>query len=129
MAEFITDIFPVARKAHWCRTCLMPIDIGTRYRRATMRNDGRVYAWIEHLECQELGTLSQQLDPAQEGYDAATLADWLRDLGEEDAVAAVSSEAAKARIRLWFALEELRVGKKAAGRLLDGRTWDEVPRG
>lgn len=107
MAEFITESFPVARRGHWCHTCQMFIAIGTRYRRAVMRNDGRVYAWIEHVECQELGTLSQQLDPAQEGYDAAGVADWLRDEGEDEAVRQAFSEATKARIRLWFALEEV----------------------
>jgi len=49
-----------------------------------------------------------------------------------DQSAAASAAYGRAPIREFFHLENHRmhrVGKKAAGRLLDGRTWDEVPEG
>ena len=98
---------------------------------------GRVIGGMCFVICYDR---NQILDPGQDVLDLhpdlreglALLkqhrADFLPRL-EREARAAVASaiEAAAARHLQEMAAERVRIGKKAAGRLLDGREWDEAP--
>ena len=100
MPNLISETTPKARKGHRCDVCGMTIEAGTVYASQTCADDGRVYTWRQHPECAEIAR------EISDGGDAIASGDgenWLGAMGEEASIAAVDSDAAKARVRAGFA--------------------------
>lgn len=51
-----------ARKDHKCDFCGCVIKKGEKYNRATILNDGRIYDWKAHLDCEEATSLYDMFD-------------------------------------------------------------------
>lgn len=100
MSNLLGERTPRARKTHRCDVCGMVIEVGTVYTALTYADNGHAYTWRQHPECAEI--LAEVLD-----YDGECSAgdgeNWLDAEGEEGAIAAMCSDAAKARVRAWFA--------------------------
>lgn len=55
MPELLKEKTVIARKAHGCMTCnATAIQPGQPYHRATYVYDGRVYDWVQCVECEAL---------------------------------------------------------------------------
>lgn len=100
MPDFIAESAPKARKDHRCDVCGMTIEAGTVYTAQTYALDGWAYTWRQHTECAEI--VAEVLADGDD-LTAGDGENWLDAMGEEDAVNAVRSDAAKARVRAWFA--------------------------
>jgi protein gp37 len=71
--------------------------------------------------------LRDQCTAAGVAYHFKQWGEWLP-MGQTDADGCVSRVDKGERPGLWdYAMMAARVGKKRAGRFLDGRTWDELP--
>lgn len=152
---FIVQVFDVMNRANWHtfqvltkrpeRAAAMSPDLswtpniwmGTSVenQRWTTRIDQlrRTAARVKFLSCEPLlGPLSLDLDDinwvivgGESGHRARPMrADWARAIREQCAAAGVAFF-----FKQWGAHDEqgVRVGKGRAGRLLDGRTWDDAP--
>lgn len=53
MVDVIASTTPVARKEHRCDWCALPVKVGVKYLRDTVTNDGDIYTWVSHIECQK----------------------------------------------------------------------------
>jgi hypothetical protein len=90
--QVISERFNVRRLPTWCMTCEMEIAKGTRYRRSTIKYEGRVYSWIEHVECQEIGQACLREWPHEEVYTADMVHEFMND-ADENALQPLSNEA------------------------------------
>ena len=57
MCDVIDSRKVKARKEYRCDWCGEPIHRGETYARDTIVNDGEIYTWHSHDECQELASL------------------------------------------------------------------------
>lgn len=67
MIELLDSKDYKANKNHKCNYCGCDILKGTTYRRSTLRFDGTLYEWKEHLECAEFASIVDFGDWADDG--------------------------------------------------------------
>ena len=99
--------------------------IGTAKRRGWVKHSGNMQPWIDWVICGgESGPKARPMHP-----------DWARSLRDQCNAAGVPFFFKQWGSYVWDVRHEppqatdypRKVGKKNAGRLLDGRTWDEMP--
>lgn len=82
----LRETYPTARKARVCGfCCVASIQPGTKYRRTTNVYDGRLYDWVECLQCSALlGLVWEWAGRPDEGVGEDSFHEWARD-HEQDA--------------------------------------------
>lgn len=76
MPETIAQTKPIARKRHTCDVCRCPIEPGTKYVRSLNKMDD-VYTFVEHEDCQRVGSASLDSYFSDDGYHAESVEEWL----------------------------------------------------
>lgn len=66
----VRETRPIARKAHGCGYCLGRIEPGTRYVRQANAQDGKLYTFAAHEECQ---IIAWEMDPDDGAPDPSEL--------------------------------------------------------
>ena len=75
-----------ARKAHVCMTCsATAIQPGQTYRRATYIYDGRIYNWVQCVECDALGGIVYDWSGADEGVGLDEYVEWAEEHRDDGA--------------------------------------------
>lgn len=72
--QLLSDQNVKARKRHTCDACLLKIEVGEVYNRATSKDGGYWYVWRQHLECQAEAARVHAKD-----REVELEAGWLRD--------------------------------------------------
>lgn len=67
MSELLTTRKQKARRDHRCDYCALIITKGTIYDVSTMKYDGDLYRWINHIECHALASKLKWFDNCDEG--------------------------------------------------------------
>jgi len=76
----------IARKAHGCQTCnATAIQPGEMYTRDTYVYDGRIYDWVQCVECSTLGgAVFRWAGYPDEGVSRDEYYEWARELVDTD---------------------------------------------
>jgi protein gp37 len=155
--DFIQRVFETMQDAHWHTFQILTkrsarlrelaprlpwpanvwMGVSVEYQRWTVRIDDlrETPAHVKFLSCEPLlGELRLDLTEidwvivgGESGHGARPMhADWARDIRAQCQDAGVLFF-----FKQWGAFDEdgVKVGKKSAGRILDGETWDDLPRG
>lgn len=85
MPELLREKTVTARKAHRCATCnATAIQPGQTYHRATYVYDGRVYDWVQCVECDKLVGIVYDWSGADEGVGLDEYVEWAEDHRDDE---------------------------------------------
>lgn len=79
--NILSTTTPKARKQHRCNYCYGFIEIGEVYENSSIENDGTVYTWKSHVNCQKT---AEKLNMFEQDRDNGVTEDTFREYIQEE---------------------------------------------